>query len=46
MEGRETIRIILHEDLGKINVCARFVLHTLSDEIVRLLLGPESSLRT
>ncbi|EGI68410.1 FLJ37770-like protein [Acromyrmex echinatior] len=31
---RETIRIILHEDLGKTKVCAKFVPHTLrSDQI-------------
>ncbi|KAG5316692.1 SETMR methyltransferase, partial [Acromyrmex insinuator] len=27
--SRETIRIILHEDLGKTKVCAKFVPHTL-----------------
>ena len=28
---RETIRTILHEDLGKTKVCAKFVPHTLTD---------------
>jgi len=30
--NRETIRIILHEDLSKTKVCAKFVPHTLTDE--------------
>jgi hypothetical protein len=30
--SRETIRIILVEDLGKLKICARFVLHCLTDE--------------
>lgn len=30
--NRETIRTILHEDLGKTKVCARFVPHELTDE--------------
>ncbi|XP_011166492.1 histone-lysine N-methyltransferase SETMAR-like [Solenopsis invicta] len=30
--NRETIRTILHEDLGKTKVCAKFVPHTLTDE--------------
>lgn len=29
--SRETIRTILHEDLGKTKVCAKFVPHTLTD---------------
>lgn len=29
---KETIRVILHEDLGKTKVCARFVPHTLTDD--------------
>ncbi|UYV61578.1 hypothetical protein LAZ67_1005355 [Cordylochernes scorpioides] len=30
--NKETIRIILHEDLGKTKVCAKFVPHTLTGE--------------
>lgn len=30
--GKETIRLILHEDLGKTKVCAKFVPHTLTGE--------------
>ncbi|KAG5331688.1 SETMR methyltransferase, partial [Acromyrmex heyeri] len=30
--SRETIRIILHEDLGKTKVCAKFVPHTLRSD--------------
>jgi hypothetical protein len=30
--NRETIRTILHEDLGKTKVCTKFVPHTLTDE--------------
>jgi len=30
--NRETIRIILHEDLGKTKVCAKFVPHTLRND--------------
>lgn len=30
--NRETIRTIIHEELGKTKICAKFVPHTLTDE--------------